>query len=48
MKKIINLLENIVDEMLEGMVAAHPEYVERVPGFKVLRRAGGASKRLLL
>jgi len=39
MKKFINDVENIENEMLEGMVAAHPEYIKRVPGFNVLVRA---------
>lgn len=38
MKKIINKVENIVDEMLKGIVKAHPEYVRRVDGFNVLVR----------
>lgn len=41
MKKLINNAENVVDEMLRGMVAAHPEYVKRVDGCDVLVRAGG-------
>ena len=27
MKKIINKPENYVDEMLEGLYAAHPDYI---------------------
>ncbi|MCR1897692.1 dihydroxyacetone kinase subunit DhaK [Irregularibacter muris] len=38
MKKIINDRENVVEEMLQGMVAAHPEYVKRVEGYDVLVR----------
>ncbi len=38
MKKIINSRENVVEEMLQGVVAAHPEYVKRVEGFNVLVR----------
>lgn len=48
MKKIINLPENIVDEMLKGMVAAHPEYVQRAEGFNVLTRAGSPQKKVAL
>lgn len=48
MKKIINLPENIVDEMLKGMVAAHPEYVQRVEGFNVLTRTGNPQKKVAL
>lgn len=38
MKKIINSRENVVEEMLQGIVAAHPEYVKRLEGFNVLVR----------
>lgn len=38
MKKIINKPENIVDEMLEGIAYAHPEYVKKLDGFHVLVR----------
>ncbi|SHK31603.1 dihydroxyacetone kinase subunit DhaK [Paramaledivibacter caminithermalis] len=44
MKKIINNPENVVNEMLEGIVKAHPEYVKRLEGFNVLVRANGPSK----
>ena len=40
MKKLINGVDNVVDEMLRGMVAAHPEYVERVEGTDVVVRTG--------
>ena len=40
MKKLINGVDNVVDEMLNGMVAAHPEYVSRVPGTEVVVRTG--------
>ena len=40
MKKLINGVDNIVDEMLNGMVKAHPDYVERVPGTDVVARTG--------
>jgi phosphoenolpyruvate---glycerone phosphotransferase subunit DhaK len=39
MKKIINNPEHVVNEMLEGIVLAHPDYVKRVEGFDVLVRA---------
>ncbi|MCT4509948.1 MAG: dihydroxyacetone kinase subunit DhaK [Tepidibacter sp.] len=38
MKKIINSTEAIVNEMLEGIVKAHPEHIKRVEGFNVLTR----------
>ena len=36
MKKLINGVDNIVDEMLEGMVAAYPQYIRRLDGFDVV------------
>ncbi|MGL4284146.1 dihydroxyacetone kinase subunit DhaK [Eubacterium aggregans] len=39
MKKFINDVENVENEMLEGIVDAHPEYVKRIPDFDVLVRA---------
>lgn len=39
MKKLINDSEDVVDEMLDGMVVAHPEYVRRLEGTNVLVRA---------
>lgn len=39
MKKFINDVENVENEMLEGIVLAHPEYVTRLEGFDVLVRS---------
>lgn len=39
MKKFINDVENVKDEMLEGMCDAFPEYVKRLPGCDVIVRA---------
>ncbi len=39
MKKVINNAEQVVEEMLQGVVLAHPQYVKRVEGFNVLVRA---------
>ncbi len=39
MKKVINNAEQVVEEMLQGAVLAHPQYVKRVEGFNVLVRA---------
>lgn len=39
MKKVINVPEQVVEEMLQGVVAAHPQYVRRVEGFDVIVRA---------
>ncbi|KGA98953.1 dihydroxyacetone kinase subunit K [Alkalihalobacillus alcalophilus ATCC 27647 = CGMCC 1.3604] len=38
MKKILNDVEAVVDEMLEGMVAAHPDRLRRLKGTTVLVR----------
>ena len=40
MKKLINVVDNVVDEMLNGMTAAFPEYIERVPDTDVVARTG--------
>lgn len=40
MKKLINGVDNVVDEMLNGMTAAFPEYISRVPGTDVVARTG--------
>ncbi len=42
MKKILNNPADYVDEMLEGLVAAHPEYYAQ-PTRRVIARAGGAT-----
>ncbi len=39
MKKLINEPGDVVDEMLDGMVAAHPDYLRRLDGLEVLVRA---------
>jgi len=39
MKKLINNPEVVVEEMLQGVVLAHPNYVKRVEDFDVLVRA---------
>ena len=38
MKKVINVPEQAVEEMLQGMALAHPQYLRRVEGFDVLAR----------
>ena len=48
MKKLINGVENIVDEMLDGMTAAYPQYVKRLEGLNVLVRAKGATPKVAL
>ena len=44
MKKIINNGENVVEEMLQGMVKAHPEYLTRIEGYNVLVRKNSPVK----
>jgi dihydroxyacetone kinase-like protein len=48
MKKLINNPEHVVDEMLNGIVKAHPEYVKRLPGLEVLVRANKGDKVALV
>lgn len=43
MKKIINNPDQVVEEMLQGIVAAHPS-IKRLPGFNVLVRAAASPK----
>ncbi|MBA4603749.1 dihydroxyacetone kinase subunit DhaK [Thermoactinomyces mirandus] len=38
MKKLINHPEAVVDEMLDGMAAAHPDLLKRLPGSSVIVR----------
>lgn len=38
MKKIVNDPSNVVEEMLDGMIAAHPELIRRIAGTTVLVR----------
>ena len=40
MKKLITGVDNVVDEMLNGMTAAFPQYIERVQGTDVVARTG--------
>lgn len=44
MKKIINKSENVVEEMLQGMVKAHPQYLKRVEDSNVLVRQNSPVK----
>ena len=48
MKKLINGVDDIVSEMLDGMTAAFPQYVKRLEGLEVLVRAGGPSAKVAL
>ncbi|HBT90442.1 MAG TPA: dihydroxyacetone kinase, partial [Ruminococcaceae bacterium] len=48
MKKIINNPANVVDEMLDGMSLAYPQYVRRLKGLNVLVRAGAPAPKVAL
>ncbi len=48
MKKLINQVDDIVSEMLDGMTAAYPQYVKRLEGLEVLVRAGGPTEKVAL
>lgn len=48
MKKIINQPANVVDEMLEGLELAYPQYVRRLDGFNVIVRADAPSDKVAL
>lgn len=48
MKKIINNPDNVVDEMIQGLGLAYPEYVSRVPGTDVLARSNKKSGKVAL
>jgi dihydroxyacetone kinase-like protein len=48
MKKVINVPEQVVEEMLQGMVLAHPQYVKRIEGFDVLVRANAPESKVAL
>lgn len=44
MKKIINNPNEVVEEMLQGMVLGHPEYLKRVEGYEVVVRKNSPKK----
>ncbi|AIF50075.1 dihydroxyacetone kinase subunit DhaK [Pelosinus sp. UFO1] len=48
MKKVINVPEQVVEEMLQGIVLAHPQYVKRIEGFDVLVRANAPESKVAL
>ena len=48
MKKLINGIDNIVDEMLDGMACAFPQYLRRLDGFDVVVRANGSKGKVAL
>ena len=48
MKKIINQPANVVDEMLEGLTLAYPQYVRRLEGLNVIVRADAPNDKVAL
>lgn len=48
MKKVINHPEQVVEEMLQGVVLAHPQYVKRVEGFDVVVRTNAPTAKVAL
>lgn len=48
MKKLINGVDNIVDEMLDGMACAYPQYLKRLEGFDVVVRTNGSKGKVAL
>lgn len=48
MKKLINSPEQVVEEMLQGAVLAHPQYLQRLEGYNVLVRAKKATSKVAL
>jgi len=48
MKKIINSPDSLVEEMLQGLCAAYPQYVNRVPDSNVIVRARKKSANVAL
>ncbi len=48
MKKMINDASSIVDEMLEGICLAHPDYVKRVDGTSVVIRTEKKKDKVVL
>ena len=48
MKKLINGIDNIVDEMLDGLACAYPQYLRRLEGYDVVVRSGGSKGKVAL
>ena len=48
MKKFINQVENVEQEMLAGIAKAHPEYLKKLPDFNVLVRAEKKTDKVAL
>ena len=48
MKKLINSVDNIVTEMLDGMACAYPQYLKRLEGLDVVVRVNGSKGKVAL
>ncbi|MDQ0202374.1 dihydroxyacetone kinase subunit DhaK [Pectinatus haikarae] len=48
MKKIINNPDNVVEEMLNGMTASHPQYLTRLEGFDSVIRTNKKADKVAL
>ena len=48
MKKLINEIDNVISEMLDGMVAACPQHVRRLQDLDVLVRAHRSQGKVAL
>jgi dihydroxyacetone kinase-like protein len=48
MKKLINGVDDVVDEMLDGMARAYPRHLRRLDGLDVVVRAGGSAGKVAL
>ena len=48
MKKLINSVDNIVTEMLDGMACAYPKYLKRLDGLDVVVRANDSRGKVAL
>ena len=48
MKKLINGIDSLVDEMLDGMACAYPQYIRRLDGFDVVVRANGSAGKVAI
>jgi len=48
MKKLINDSNNVLNDMIDGIVAAYPEYVKRLEGFNVIVRSEKKKNKVAL
>ena len=48
MKKLINQVENVELEMLQGIAKAHPQHLKKLPDYNVLVRAEKKTDKVAL